>query len=277
MKISICHYSFRRSWKNENWTIGRLCDEVKALGVEGLDFHVRFLPDVDNLVDEIKTSLKSSGLELSGFSLSTDFNLEDKSKYEEMIEDTISWMRLASELEAPVSRVFGGRLKRYGVDKETKETAFSRVVDALGRLSIEAEKLGVVLALENHGGLPCTGEEQVEMLDAVGSKYVQATIDVGNYMTCGQEAVEGTKTAANYCSYVHFKDFKKEPDTSRPWGWGIKPTIVGRGDVDHLGCLREIKAAGFDGYIAIEYEALEEDNIGVPESVEFTKKVLEQL
>ena len=274
LDLSICHYSFHRRWKEENWTPERLCDEVKALGIGAVDFHAGLLGQIEGAVDNIKAALSKTGLALSGLSLSTNFNLDDPDAYQDMVNNTIAWMRVASELGAPVSRIFGGALKnRLEVDEGTKKGIFQRVIDALGRLAHEAEKLGLVLALENHGGLPCTGEEQVEMIEKVGSKYLRATIDVGNYMAGGQEAVEGTRIAAKYCVYVHFKDFKKCPDPSLPWGWGIQACTVGKGDVDHLGCLRELKATGYDGYIALEYEGPDDEKIGVPESIEFMKAV----
>ncbi|HBN84072.1 MAG TPA: hypothetical protein DDZ89_09530 [Clostridiales bacterium] len=277
MKISICHYSFHRRYVAEGWDLDRLCHEVAALDVQALDFHVRYLGDVKDSAKRVNAALKKSGLTLSGLSLSTNFNIPDQAKFQEEIQKTIEWMNVASEVGAPVSRIFGGGLKRLEVDEQAKSDAFARVIEALGILSVKAKESGLVLALENHGGLPCTGEEQVEMLKAVGSDYVQATIDVGNYMSGGQEGVEGTKIARDYCAYVHFKDFKKIPDPSKPWGWGTKSCIVGQGDVDHLGCLRVLKEVGYDGYIALEYEGVEDETIGVPESVAYMKKVIGQV
>ena len=278
LNLSICHYSFHRCWKEENWTVERLCQEVKALGVEAVDFHAGLLGEREGAAEKIKTALSKTGLALSGFSLSTNFNLDDPDVYEDMLNNTIAWMRVASEVGAPVSRIFGGTLRdRLEIDETTKNNAFQRVTDALGRLANEAEKLGLVLALENHGGLPCSGAEQVDMIRSVGSKYLRATIDVANYLACGQEAVEGTRIAADYGAYVHLKDYKKYPDSSLPWGWGIKRCTIGKGDVDQLGCLRELKAAGYDGYLAIEYEGPDDERVGVPESVEFMRSVMNKL
>ena len=134
-----------------------------------------------------------------------------------------------------------------------------------------------MLALENHGGLPCTGEEQVQVIEAIGSKHLRATIDVGNYMQGGQEGHKGTAVAAKYATYIHFKDFKKIPDESSPAGWKPGACTVGKGDVDHAKCLQALKNAGYDGFIAIEYEGPEDESVGVPESTEFTKKIIQSL
>jgi sugar phosphate isomerase/epimerase len=277
MKISICHYSFHRRYVDEGWDLDRLCSEAAALDVDALDFHVRYLGDIKDAAKRVSAALKNSGLKLSGLSLSTNFNVPDKEKFQEEIKNTKAWMQVAAQTGAPVSRIFGGGLKRLETDEKTKSEAFKRVIEALGILSETAKEIGLVLALENHGGLPCTGEEQVEMLKAVGSDFVKATIDVGNYMAGGQEGVEGTKVAKDYCAYVHFKDNKKIPDPSKPWGWGTVPCIVGQGDVDHVGCLKILKEAGYNGYIALEYEGREDESVGVPESVAYMKKVIKEV
>lgn len=278
MKLSICHYSFHRRWKEEDWTLERLCEEAKLLGVNAVDFHAGLIGEIDGAVEKVKSALTKSGITLSGFSLSTNFNLEDKQAYNEMIDRTIKWMRVAADVGAPVSRIFGGTLRdRINIDEKAKNEAFKRVIDALGILTKEAEKLGLILAIENHGGLPCIAEEQVYIIEAINSKYLQATIDIGNYMAGGQEAVEGTRIASKYCAYVHIKDFKKRPDSSLPWGWNIEACTIGEGDVDQLGCLKVLKDAGYNGYLALEYEGPEDEKIGVPKSLEYIRNVMGKL
>ena len=112
------------------------------------------------------------------------------------------------------------------------------------------------------------------MIEIIDSPYLKATIDVGNYMHGGQEAHVGTAIVAKHCAYVHFKDFVKVPDRSTPWGWTVKPCIVGEGDVDHRACLEALAADGYDGFIALEYEGDEDETIGVPKSVEFMNQVM---
>jgi len=273
LQASICHYSFHRLWKQEGWDTHRLCQEVHSCGVRAVDFHAGLLGEKEGVVERIRPALKETGLELSGLSLSTNFSIRDPEAYRQMIKDTREWMRIAAELEAPASRIFGGSFDRTLPAAEYNE-ARKRVVDALAALATEAEELGLILALENHGGLPCTGEEQVDMIEEVGSDSLRATIDVGNYMACGQEAEAGTRAAARYCAYVHFKDFRKRADDSKPWGWTVESCTVGQGDVDHVACLQELKEAGYDGFIALEYEGPGDERAGVRESIEYMKGIM---
>ncbi|NIA06428.1 MAG: TIM barrel protein [Actinobacteria bacterium] len=275
MQKSICHFSFHRRWDSENWTLDRLAEEVKRLGVEGVDFHVRFLGSSTEAAGLIKGALSKHGLILSGLSMSNNFNQVDSSQFKTEVQTVKEWLAVAAQVEAPVSRIFGGHIIAENLwDESAKASGRQRILDGLGQVVGEAEKLGVVLALENHGGLPCTGEEQVEVIETINSPCLKATVDVGNYMQGGQEAQLGTAIVAKHCAYVHFKDFKKVPDNSTPWGWKLVPCIVGQGDVDHAACLKALAAGGYDGFVALEYEGHEDETVGVPQSVEFMNQMI---
>ncbi len=274
--ISICHYSYHRTWEAKKWSCDDLVDAVAGLGVGAVDFHIRYLGDSSSAGQRVGDALGRSGLELSGLSMSNNFNQIDPTEFRREIDAVVEWMRVAAEVEAPVSRIFGGHCADRA-DSGALSDALTRVRGALEEVTREAEKLGVVLALENHGGLPCLGAEQVEVIDAIGSPHLRATVDIGNYMGCGQEGVDGTRIAAPRAAYVHVKDMEKVESSDTPWGWGIQSCTVGQGSVDVPGCLRGLAAAGYDGYVALEYEGPEDEAIGVPESVAYMKQVLEAM
>ena len=275
VRKAICHYSFHRRWRAENWTVDRLAEEVENLDVEGVDFHAGFLPPPSEAAGLIRSALDRHGRVLSGLSMSNNFNQDDPEALREQIETVKRWLTVAEEVSAPVSRIFGGHLSaEQRGDPAAAAQGRGRILDALGEVAREAETRGLVLALENHGGLPCTGQEQVEIIETVGSPALKATIDVGNYMQGGQEGHEGTQVAAAHAAYVHFKDFRKIPDESIPWGWKLEPATVGDGDVDLRACVQALRDAGYDGFVALEYEGLEEEATGVPRSVAFMNQVL---
>lgn len=277
MKISICHYSYHRCWEAGNWDCDRLAQEVKSIGADAVDFHTRYLGDPETAVERILLAVNNHGLELSGLSHGNNFNVEDDATLREQVENVKRWLQVAAEIKAPVSRIFGGHIADRS-DADALAKACDRIIPAIQEVTEEAEKLGVVLALENHGGLPCTGLEQVRVIEKINSPFLKATVDVGNYMQAGQEGHEGSAVAAKFAAYVHFKDFiKTAPKEGSNQVWGLQACTVGAGDVDHLKCLQELKDAGFEGYIAVEYEGSEDETIGVPKSLEFTKRVISQL
>jgi len=275
MRKAVCHYSFHRRWKQEHWSPDRFAAEVEALDVEGIDFHAGLLGSSRQAVDAIRSAVSKHGRVLSGLSLSNNFNQEDADDFRVQVETVKEWIHVAVKVKAGVSRVFGGHLPReQRDDPDLCARARQRIIDALGEVVREAEKDGLVLALENHGGLPCTGEEQVEVIETINSPCLKATIDVGNYLQGGQDGHEGTRAAAKHAGYVHFKDFKKISDSSQPWGWDLEACSVGDGDVDHRACLEVLREAGYDGFIALEYEGPDDETIGVPRSVAFMNEVM---
>jgi hydroxypyruvate isomerase len=275
MDVSLCHYSLHRTCEKEGWSLSQLADYAASLGVEGIDFHTRLIPS-DTTGAQIRKVVAHAGLVLTGLSFSNNFNVADASERQHQIHQVQEWIRLAASAGAPVSRVFGGHLKDRR-DPKARREGTKLILDALSEVVRTAEEHGVVLALENHGGLPCTGEEQVEVIEAIGSEYLRATIDVGNYMQCGQEGHLGTQIAAGYAAYLHFKDFRKVADAASPWGWTIEPCTVGEGDVDHGACLQALRQAGYGGHVAIEYEGSDDELTGVPASVAYTRRVIDGL
>jgi sugar phosphate isomerase/epimerase len=281
MHTAICHYSYNRTWTNEKWSCEDLVKAVKAQGVEGIDFHAELLGDRGTAVRRITTALKGSGITLAGLSLSNDFNTGDADELQRQVESAVQWVRVAGELKAPVSRIFGGNLGDRA-DKRAVDAALRRITDALGTVVKEAAKHGVVLALENHGGMPCTGEEQVKVIESIGSPFLRATVDVGNYMACGQEGHVGTALAARYAAYVHLKDFKRIRAGSGgaavrgPFG-SLEACTLGAGEVDQEKCLRALKAAGYKGFVALEFEAEGDERKGVSDSAAFMNTLMQRL
>lgn len=273
MEVSICHYSFHRTWKEENWDCEWLAREVKNLGCGAIDFHAGLLGAAQGAAQKIKDALEATGLTLSGLSLSNNFNQEDPAALAAQVQTVKEWLEVAAEVKAPVSRIFGGHIKDRR-NPDLLKQGFDRILKGLGLVTAAAEKAGVVLALENHGGLPCTGEEQVSVLKQVNSPFLKATVDVGNYMSGGQEGHRGTELAADRAAYVHFKDFKKLPPKDPGLPWSLAACTVGQGDVNLYACLEELYKAGYTGFVAIEYEGPDMERTGVPRSLAYTKKLL---
>ncbi len=270
MKLSMCHYSLNRVFTEQNWSLKQLVNYVKEQGVGAIDFHVRFLGEPDGAADRIREAMDGSGLELSGLSLSTNFNQDDPAEFRKQLDTATAWLKVAGAVKAPASRVFGGHIADRS-DQAAVKTGMERVLKAMRELVPIAAANNVILALENHGGLPCSGEEQAEVIKTVNSPNLRATIDVGNYMQYPQEPTAGTAVAAPYCAYVHVKDNRRLPDG------GLARATLGEGEVDIPGCLRIIRDSGYDGFVAIEYEGEEDELVGVPKSVAYLKSVMAAL
>ena len=83
---------------------------------------------------------------------------------------------------------------------------------------------------------------------------------------CADEAPEKAFGMVPYAFYVHAKDFHMKPQCIRI-GKGFFPSrngnylrgaIIGHGDVPVMHCIKALKRVNYDGYIAIEFEGMEE-------------------
>ena len=86
MRKAICHYSFHRRWAAEKWTADRLAEEVKSLGIEGIDFHAGMMAPSATAAERVRAALSKTGLTLSGLSLGNDFNKEKPEEFRVQVE-----------------------------------------------------------------------------------------------------------------------------------------------------------------------------------------------
>lgn len=261
MRYALCHFSFHRTWKAEGWDCRRLCAETRELGFTAIDFHARLLGDLDRAREDIPEALAEYELTLSGLSLGNNYAAEDDDQFEQQVATVVDGLELAAAVGAPVSRIFGGHLpKEQREDPATYARYDARIKQGLERVLPVAERLGVVLALENHGGLPAKASEQLAVIEHFDSPWLRATIDVGNYMQVGEQGHEALAAVVDKAAYIHFKDFA--------WGEPLVPHTLGDGDVDLGACLRTLAQAGYEGFIAIEYEGSEDERTGIRRSMD---------
>lgn len=246
---------------------------VGELGLDACDLHMRLAGDVDKNLDAILSGLSGNGLALSSYSLSDDLTQEDDAKQREQIDNIKLGLRNAARLGTDTARVFGGHAT--GNDAASLAADLAKVTDALKECAEVAEEVKVTLSLENHGGMPGRGEEVLQVLDAVGSPFLKACCDIGNFMGADQSPEDGTRLVAPVTGYVHIKD--NSLTDGEPHGRASKAmegATVGEGVVDVEACLRILKDAGYSGYLALEYEGQEEEHSGVKKSLAFLRQAL---
>ena len=91
---------------------------------------------------------------------------------------------------------------------------------------------------------------------------------MGNFLCADADPAKAVSTVAPYAVFAHAKDFYvKAGNTDNP-GTGymttrggnyIKGTIIGHGDVPVKQCLKILKRAGYDGFVSLEFEGMEEN------------------
>ena len=285
-------WSYFHTWRKGGFDIPAFIKEAKRAGADGVELLDFFYndPDADRIDlfttqqveakrESAKAALAETGLPVPIFSVANNFAKHDPAERERDLRKIVFGVDEALLYGAKVVRVFAGDVS----DTVTFDDAREYIVEGLARASIYAHERGIRLALENHGTLAGKGEQVRGLVEDVrkrsGNDAFGANPDTGNFMVVGQASHDAIRQVADYAYMVHFKDFKKAPPGEENGyrtvsGDVLLGTAVGEGQVDLAACIGELKSAGFDGWLSVEYEGQEDPLTAVPRSIENARRYL---
>lgn len=246
MRLSCCAYSYRQALQNGSLSLEDFLRICCDLGLDGAELTAYYFPTTERAyLNEIKLAAHRLGLAVSGTAVGSDFAHPDAERRRAHVQMTLDWIAHSVALGAPTLRVFAGAVR----DGQTEEQAFENVVACLQECAVGAHDSGVLLALENHGGLTATADGTLRLLRAVGSPAVGLNLDLGNFRGDIYSQFEACAPLAVACH--------------------AKATAAGEHEgerifVDYTRVRGILGAAGYRGFIAIEYEEQEPAETGVP-------------
>lgn len=262
MKTSITIYSCDKYFSDKSMTVKDFIEFSAKVGFDGVDLGY-YWKDKAKEFNELPVWLKDNNITLSGYIIGNNFGaVVGTDKVNEEIAKVKTAVDEASQLGAKVLRVFAG--KREGLSWEEGKDL---ICDCFAKCAEYGKQKGVILALEDHGGLSATSDQVLFYINKVNSPFFRANVDIGNFWNYGEEPAHGVKNTAPYAAMVHVKDLKKVNDK-------LESVPVGEGDIDFIECFRILKNAGYNGYLCLEYEAKEEPKTGIKKSIEHIKKCL---
>lgn len=265
MKLSVTIYSLHNSIQKGEMDVKGFIEYCAGLGVPAVDLGY-FWKDEEAEIPQALEWLKEHNLTLAAYITSNDFTKQDPAERAEQVEKVKHAVDRAKQMGASILRVFAGN----GWPGATFEDVQDWVIDCMKQVTSYAEAQGVTLALENHGKLCGTIHAIRTIVEGVNSPRLGVTFDAGNWVGAGEDPIEAARVFAGKTVHVHVKDLKRE-------GEGVRSCIVGEGFVDIAGCARILKEAGYQGYYSLEYEAAEDEKVGVPKSLEAMRRLLEGL
>ena len=147
-------------------------------------------------------------------------------------------------------------------------------MEGLAAAAEYAERYHVTLALENHGLMAGRSDQVRQVIDAVGSSALRANIDTGNFLLVNQNPTDAARDLAPLAALVHLKDFRRaRPDETEHIykaldGAAFTGAVVGQGQVDLPAIVKLLDAAGYGGWLSLEYEGGDDPlAVGVPQSL----------
>lgn len=259
LKLSLAAYSFRQALdlKKPTMTLFEFIDLAADLPLDAVELTSYFWAETtDEYIDKLKAHAAKKKLAISGVPVGNNFCVSNAAKLKDELDKAKAWVLRAGKLGAKSVRIFAGNLEKG----DTLEAAQKRVVAAIEELAVVAEKAGVMLALENHGGITATPEQLLALVKPVTSKQVGVNIDTGNFKTENPYA-----DVAKIAPYGVVAQVKTE----------VTPAGKKTEEADLKKFIDILKEANFHGYVALEYEAKEDAKTAVPRYVKELRKLID--
>ena len=270
MKTCVSSYSFSRYCRQNDKTQLDLIALAKEMGFDAIEFTDLNAPEGMEVTDFAKRLREEServGLPIVNYTIGADLlNAEDLSAEVERLHKQVDIAALlgASGMRHDATGGFKGENRTF----KTFDNALPILADGCRRVTEYAAEKGITTMIENHGQF-CQESMRVEKLvSAVGHPNFGLLVDVGNFLCADDPSILAVSRVAPYARHVHVKDFHvksgSEPNPGRGFfgtraGNYLRGAILGHGNVPVYQCLRILKQSGYDGYVSIEFEGMEDN------------------
>ena len=261
-KLSLAAYSYRDLLGGDKPSMTlddfiRVCADLHLDGCELTSYY--FPKDFDHqYLLHLKELTFRLGLDVSGTAIANDFCQAAGEKRDESLKHVRKWIDYAEVFGAPVIRIFAGNVPKGMAEQEAIQNCIAGIEQSL---TYAAEK-GVILALENHGGITATSESMLKIVTGVKpSPWFGVNFDSGNFRTADPYAE--LEKIAPYAVNAQVKvdmypNGKHEP-------------------ADLKRILQILKQAAYRGYIVLEYEAKPDPREAVPGHMKDLRKLIREL
>jgi sugar phosphate isomerase/epimerase len=257
MKLSLAAYSMRDALSKGQMTLFDFIDMCAGLDLQGTELTSYYFPEEFDLdfLHKLKLHAFRQGVAISGTAIRNDFCQKPGSEERKQdLEHVKKWIDYAAEMDAPHIRIFAGTLP----DGVELDTALTWVAEGTQECLEYAARRGVVLGLENHGGVTARAKDHLAICDRVGvHPNFGINLDSGNYRTdCYEELAMAAPRAVN----VQIKVVVSTNDGAR--------------EATDMTRVRDILVgANYKGWVALEYEEEEDPKVAIPRYIEEMKKV----
>lgn len=245
-------------------------DMAAGLGVDGLELYPGFLASQERgYLAEVRDALAKHSFAMPMLCASPDFTQPSRGDRLAEVERCKGWIELVAGFDAPAPRtcrVLSGQ-RRPGI---SEDDGVEMVVEAIGSLLPHAERLGIILALENHykdsfwtypefaQRLPIF----LRIVRAIESPWFGVNYDPSNAILAGDDPLEVLEAVKGRVVSMHASDRGLEPGYSledlraAEEGVGYARFLhhgeIGTGLNDFPAIFRTLRDAGFSGWVSIE-------------------------
>ncbi len=262
LRLSLAAYSLRqylapKTRSPQSMDLFGFIDFCHSQGIPGVELTSYYFPEsvTQEYLLAIKRHCHLRGMTISGGAIRNDFCQQNESGLKADLEHTRLWIDRYALLGAPVIRIFAGTQP----EGEPLSTTLARCVQYCDLACQYAEQKGVLLALENHGGVTAKADGLLEIVRKIKSTAFGVNFDSGNFQSSDNPYAELEKIAP-YAVNAQIK---------------VEMRVAGKDQpTDLQRVLRLLKDAGYSGWVALEYESKEEPLQAIPKHLDELKRLL---
>jgi sugar phosphate isomerase/epimerase len=246
-RTGLVAYSYRQALQAKTMTyedLVRICVET---GTDGIDMTVYWLPGTsDDYLLPLRRLAYKNRVEI--YSIGTRVRLAQPTAAlrDTELGELRKWVDVAQKLGATHVRVFSGPKP----DGASLDQAIGFAAETLKRGAEYAGARGVILGLEDDGGITEFAKETIEIVTRADSPWAGMNLDVGNFRP--PNVYGQIEMSIPYAVSTHVKTEIANDDgkTRNPADWERMFTMFAK--------------HGFRGYMGLEYEASADPTTAVP-------------
>ena len=265
-----------------DWDYGTIVGKAREYGFDG--FEIRGIKgEMDLLkVPELQPKRRAetlrmaadAGLEIMMLMTGCQFSSPDAAQRQANLDAAKANMDLACAMGIDKIRLYGGHV----APQVDHAAACGWVAESLRKVAEYGAAVGVAAAIETHDGFVDTGLVK-QIITRVDHPFLKALWDLHHpWRLFGQTPRQCWDNIGAQVVDVHFKDSYltgAEAD-------GYRYCLLGEGDVPIGGALQVLRAAGYAGYLTLEWEKawkeyLPGPEVGFPQYVQAMRRHLAEL
>jgi len=262
-KISVAQWSLNSLFSDgtiDNRDFGIYTKET--FGLDGVEWVNGFFKDKATdfgYLREMKQRCDDAGVQTLLIMVDGEGSLghADENERRKVVENHYKWVVASKLLGGHSIRVNAGSSGSY-------DEQMQRAADGLHQLTEFARGFGINVIVENHGGLSSNGQWLSGVMDSVGLPECGTLPDFGNFRVGNGD---------EYDKYLGMYELMRYAKAVSAKSWNF--TADGAHEAfDFRRIMRIVMAAGYRGYVGIEYEG---SSHGKAEGVALTQRLLESI
>ena len=285
MKIGVSSYSYSKYMQSTGADYFAVAELAKKHGFDGIEFLQLEKREQDATILDTAKALREHceklGIEICAYTIGADLlNGMAGGKAEDEVARLKECVDVCSALGAKVMR--HDIIWKLPPTLRSWREAIELVVPAIREVTEYAQSLGVKTCTENHGYIFQDSLRVESLILAVNHPNFGWLIDMGNFCCADEPSDYAVGIAAPYAFHVHAKDFLIKSgngiDPGHGWfrsrgGNYLRGTVVGHGEIPVAQCVELLKKAGYDGWLSLEFEGMEDNLAAVEAGLAYLRRV----